>query len=167
MSDLFPSMASRGSSALLSPCRQYRYTLWRKWDPSKGYVAFIGLNPSTADETEDDPTIRRCIAFAKAWNYGALCMLNLFAWRDTDPAKMKAAQDPVGIHNDAILQALASGAGVTVAAWGVHGTHQGRDASVRAMIPNLHYLRLTNEGHPGHPLYLPSHLKPNAFTPTP
>src|SRR5690348_9819680 len=91
---------------VFSQCRKYRYTLWRQWgdvrsgfamelwpadraDKSRQYVQFIGLNPSTADETQDDPTVRRCIGFSKAWGYGALCMTNAFAWRDTDPEKMK------------------------------------------------------------------------------
>lgn len=145
---------------ILSTCRTYRYTLWREWIGGHGYAMFIGLNPSTADETADDPTIRRCVAFAKAWGYSALCMANLFAFRATDPTVMKAAAAPVGEDNDQHLQRLVAGAGVVVAAWGVHGTHQGRDGVVRAMLPSLHVLRLTKEGHPGHPLYLPKHLTP-------
>lgn len=151
-------------SASFSPCRTYRYALWRNWSsllPStNGYAMFVGLNPSTADETADDPTIRRCIGFAQAWGYAGLCMTNLFAYRATDPRVMKAAADPVGEDNDWTLQALAETAGVVVAAWGAHGTHLGRDAAVRAMLPGLHYLRLTKEGHPGHPLYLPATLQP-------
>ena len=87
---------------VFSPCRRWRYTLWRDWmddvleleeragNNSAKYAMFIGLNPSTADETRDDPTVRRCVGFAKSWGYGALCMTNIFAWRDTDPAGMKA-----------------------------------------------------------------------------
>ena len=74
-------------SATFSPCRRWRYTLLRRWEPANLIVvAFIGLNPSTADETLDDPTIRRCIGFAKAWGAGGMYMLNLFGWRSTDPA---------------------------------------------------------------------------------
>lgn len=124
---------------------------------------FIGLNPSVADEVQDDPTIRRCAAFAKAWGYGALCMSNLFAFRATDPADMIAADDPVGPDNDRYLTDLASNAGVVVAAWGTNGTHRSRDLAVRAMIPNLHYLHKTKAGHPGHPLYLHGTLKPVPF----
>ena len=69
----------------ISPCGRYRYSLWRKWGPGATCM-FVGLNPSTADETADDPTIRRCMAFARDWGYGALCMANLFAYRATDPA---------------------------------------------------------------------------------
>jgi len=146
-------------SAMLSTDRRYRYTLWRLWGPG-GYAAFIGLNPSTADETSDDPTIRRCIGFARAWGFGGLCMLNLFAFRATQPADMKRTADPVGELNDVTLAELAGSAGVVVAAWGANGTHRGRDAQVRAMLPRLHYLRLTKDGHPGHPLYLPASLRP-------
>lgn len=151
-------------SASFSPCRRYRYELWRTWgdmlNPDAGYAMFIGLNPSTADETEDDPTIRRCIAFAKAWGYSGLCMTNLFAFRATDPADMILCHEPVGPSNDDHLIRCASTAGVVVAAWGTNGTHQARDERVKAMLPSLHYLRLTRHGHPGHPLYLPQDLRP-------
>lgn len=149
-------------SAVLSPCRTYRYALTRRWGRGP-YAMFIGLNPSTADETHDDPTIRRCIAFARAWGYEALCMTNLFAYRATQPADMKKAADPVGWENDSTLTTLARCSGVVVAAWGAHGTYKGRDQSARLLVPRLHYLRLTKDGHPGHPLYLPASLKPIAF----
>ena len=147
---------------ILSPCRTYRYSLWREFDDvaNQDYAMFIGLNPSTADEVNDDATITRCIAFAKSWGYGALCMVNLFAYRATVPADMLAAVDPVGPDNDAQLVELARNAGVVVAAWGTNGTHLGRDQAVREMIPNLHCLRKTKHGHPGHPLYLPKNLVP-------
>ena len=151
-------------SARLSPCRRYRYSLWRTWrgllPEAAGYAMFVGLNPSTADETNDDPTIRKCIAFAQAWGYEGLCMTNLFAFRATEPARMMAADDPVGPENDRTLVALAATAGVVVAAWGVSGAFRGRHNQVRSMLPRLHYLRLTKDGHPGHPLYLPKTLRP-------
>jgi hypothetical protein len=147
-------------SAHLSACRTYRYALWRRWGTGP-YAMFIGLNPSTADETNDDPTIRRCIAFARSWGFDALCMTNLFAYRATDPADMKKAGGAaIGWENDHTLTTLARGAGVVVAAWGAHGTHKRRDQSVRLLVPDLHYLRLTKDGHPGHPLYLPATLRP-------
>lgn len=121
---------------------------------------FIGLNPSTADEINDDPTIRRCVAFAKAWGYAGLCMANLFAYRATNPRDMKVAADPVGPDNDAHLCRLGQRAGVIVAAWGVNGMHKGRAAQVRKLLPALHCLALTKDGHPGHPLYLPGTLTP-------
>jgi hypothetical protein len=150
---------------ILSPCRRYRYTLWREFggQGGDGYAMFIGLNPSTADEVNDDPTIRRCIAFAKYWGYGALCMANLFAFRATEPVDMFAAVDPVGPENDSYLMKLAQDAGVVVAAWGTNGTHMARDRVVRDLLPNLHCLRKTQAGHPGHPLYLPGDLRPVPF----
>lgn len=149
------------TQTIFSPCRTYRYTLWREWIGGDGYAMFIGLNPSTADETKNDPTIRRCMDFAQTWGYAGLCMTNLFAFRATEPKVMlKARIDPIGKDNDGHLQRLAKDAGVIVAAWGAHGNHMGRDQQVRALITNLHYLRLTKDGHPGHPLYLPSELRP-------
>ncbi|MDO8775057.1 MAG: DUF1643 domain-containing protein [Burkholderiaceae bacterium] len=154
-------------TATFSPCRRYRYSLWRNWsvllESGNSYAMFIGLNPSTADETLDDPTIRRCMAFAKSWGYDGLCMTNLFAFRATEPDVMLAELDPVGVGNDAHLLAMAKNAGIVIAAWGTPGTHMGRDVSVRELIPNLHYLRLTKAGHPGHPLYLPGDLMPTSW----
>lgn len=150
--------------AHFSPCRRYRYSLWREWGPHTTYAMFVGLNPSTADETNDDPTVRRCIRFAQDWGYGALCMTNAFAFRATDPRVMKAESEPIGPENDFVLRQLAEHAGVVVAAWGAHGTHRGREAWLRLHLPGLHYLRLTKDGHPGHPLYLPADLKPQPWT---
>jgi hypothetical protein len=163
-SDLFGGTVAEAMKrgAEFSPCRRYRYALMRSWQPGTGCAMFVGLNPSTADETEDDPTIRRCIAFARAWGYGGLLMTNLFAYRATQPADMLAQDDPVGPENDRYLKEGAAASGVVVAAWGTNGAHRGRDAQVRAMLPGLHYLRLTKEGHPGHPLYLPASLRPAA-----
>lgn len=146
-------------SASFSLCRRYRYELWRRWAPGP-YAMFIGLNPSTADETQDDPTIRRCIGFAKAWGFSALCMTNLFAFRATKPEVMKAEAFPIGGHeNDLALRSLADSAGVVVAAWGVHGVHLDRAADVMKMIPGLHCLGLSQKGHPRHPLYLKADSK--------
>lgn len=149
------------SSAVFSPCRTYRYQLWRKWGGSN-YAMFIGLNPSTADETLDDPTIRRCIRFAQDWGYGALCMTNIFAFRATDPKVMRAHPSPIGTDNDGHLLRLASEAGVVIAAWGVHGDHMSRGQAVRHMLwsDNMCHLGLTKDGHPKHPLYLKADLKP-------
>ncbi|ACA87234.1 DUF1643 domain-containing protein [Shewanella woodyi] len=150
-------------SAVLSDCRQYRYELWRVWDESKPYTVFIGLNPSTADETEDDPTIRRCINFAKSWGYGGLCMVNLFAFRATQPEDMKRASDPIGSQNDSTLLRLAENAGVIVAAWGNDGVFMERSSKVRTMLPTISALKVNKSGEPAHPLYLKSSLTPVAF----
>lgn len=152
-------MSEMERSADLSPCRTYRYALWRRWGPGH-YAMFIGLNPSTADEANDDPTIRRCIGFARSWGYDGLCMANLFSFRATHPADMKKAADPVGRDNDKAIATFSRGAGIVVAAWGAHGTYRRRDYYVRLLVPDLHYLRLTKDGHPGHPLYLPASLRP-------
>jgi len=142
------------ASAELDDDLIYRYALWRVWDDDRPYVQFIGLNPSTADAVEDDPTIRKCYGFASRWGYGGFCMTNLFAFRATKPAVMKRAVDPVGPENDQWLNAVASFADIQVAAWGLHGRHRGRDKIVLAMFPNLQCIHVTKDGHPGHPLML-------------
>ena len=163
--DLFPieqaanGLGSPFCSAVLSSCGQYRYELWRRWSEGP-HVLFIMLNPSTADATKDDATIRKCVAYAKRWGFGALCVGNLFAFRATDPRDMRAATDPIGPENDATLQRLASEAGVIVAAWGAHGTHLGRDKAVSKMLPTINALHVTKDGLPGHPLYLKNDAKP-------
>ena len=153
------------TSATISPCGLYRYNLVREWDISLPRVLFIILNPSTADEVEDDPTVRRCIQFAKDWGYGALCMTNIFAFRATDPAVMKAYPEPIGQDTDATLAELAKNAGVVVAAWGNHGSHLGRDRQVVALLSDLHCLKVTKAGQPSHPLYLSRALKPMPYIP--
>ena len=150
-------------TAHFSACRTYRYALWRCWERQKPYALFIGLNPSTADEKEDDPTIRRCVGFAKAWGYGALCMVNLFALRATKPKDMLVHPSPIGPDNDKWLEALSRQAGVTVAAWGVNGNHLGRDSAVREFIGGLKCLKKTKDGYPGHPLYLPRETELRPF----
>ena len=152
------------TSAIFSPCGSYRYALWRRWAPG-AYAMFVGLNPSTADETNDDPTIRRCVRFAQSWGYSALCMTNLFAYRATKPEDMKAAPEPLGFENDRVLLAMSSQAAIAIAAWGTDGPCKARDQAVRRLIPRLHYLRLTKDGHPQHPLYLPTKIRPTAWRP--
>ena len=150
--------------ALLSPCGRYRYWLTRSWAEGNGLcVAFVGLNPSTADADVDDPTIRRCVGFAKAWGYSSLAMVNLFAFRATQPADMEAAADPVGPDNDGWLRTASASAAITVAAWGAGGGFKRRDEAVRDLLMRRHYLRLTKDGHPGHPLYLPASLTPTPY----
>lgn len=150
------------TSAVFSLDRTYRYQLWREWDSTLPTVMFIGLNPSTADETKDDPTIRRCIGFAKSWGHGSLCMTNLFAFRATDPADMMCATEPIGSQNNRHLMELAETIGLIIAAWGTHGVFQNRASEVLRMWSpgRLHHLGLTKDGHPKHPLYLKADLKP-------
>jgi len=148
------------TDASLSQCRKYRFALWRIWDESKSYAMIIRLNPSTADEKEEDRTIKRCIDFSKSWGYGGLCMVNLFAFRATEPSDMFAVIDPVGSGNDEWLVKLSKEAGVVVAAWGNDGSHLGRSKEIVRLIPNLQYLKINKTGEPAHPLYLKALLQP-------
>ena len=147
--------------ATFSPCGRYRYTLRRQWDESKPSALFVMLNPSTATALLDDPTIRRCIGFAKAWGYGGLLVGNIFAMRSTDPDVLYDADDPVGPDNDAALAGLHSEAALTVAAWGVHGKYLGRgNAVLRRLGGAVRCLGQTKDGHPRHPLYIAGDCMP-------
>ena len=148
------------TAAEFSACRKYRFALWRTWDEKKPYALIIGLNPSTADEIKNDPTITRCINFAKSWGYGGVCVANLFAYRATIPKDMMRVKKPIGTENDAWLSQLAKNAGIVVAAWGNDGSHLGRAEEIKKMLPNLHYIKMNKSGEPAHPLYLRSELKP-------
>jgi hypothetical protein len=150
-------------TAVLSEDRLYRYSLTRIWDDTLHLVMFIGLNPSTADETINDPTITRCIGYAKDWGYGGLIMANLFAFRSTDPKVLKSVKNPVGPHNNEWLLNLTNQSKLIVAAWGTHGVLFNRDQEVKKMISDLHYLELSKHNHPKHPLYLKKILIPKKF----
>lgn len=113
-----------GSGATFSPCERYRYRLWRVWGAPQKRVLFVMLNPSTADDAKDDPTIRKCIGFAKRWGYGALDVVNLFAWRSTYPSVLLHANDPVGPDNDEMIAGAYTDAGAVVLAWGSHDKPQ-------------------------------------------
>ena len=146
-----------GRGAAFSPCRTWRYSLTRWWDVRRGVMMVVGLNPSTADETVDDNTIRRCIGFAKREGLDGLIMANLFAYRSTDPRALKWAEDPVGPENDEWLRNLAACSKLVVAAWGTHGTLNGRAREVleKGLLgPNVQCFGHTKDGHPRHPLYL-------------
>ncbi len=149
-----------GSGALFSKCRKYRYALWRIWSEEEPHAMFIGLNPSTADELQDDPTVRRCISYARSWGYGGLWMANLFALRSTDPKKLSEADDPVGTENDKWILKLSKSAAVVVAAWGNYGGYLGRSRDIVKLIRSLCYLKLNKTGEPAHPLYLKGTLRP-------
>jgi hypothetical protein len=150
-----------GHPSVWSPDNLYRYVLWRTFcEQPRNYVMFVGLNPSTADDTKDDPTLRRCIGFARAWGFDALCMTNLFAYRATDPRQMKGYSRPIGHENDRWLTACAREANLVVAAWGTTGQFMARDEEVRSLLDDLHVLDLTKGGHPRHPLYARGSSRP-------
>ena len=161
---LFIDNNSIYSGAEFSKCRKYRYTLWRTWDESIQKLLFIGLNPSTADEINDDPTMRRCIRFSKDLGYGGFIMANIFAYRSTNPEKLKIVKDPIGDKNNYWIKKLDQEAGLTIAAWGTHGEYLNRGKEIMELLDNLYCLRKTKGGFPAHPLYLPSFLKPIKYT---
>jgi hypothetical protein len=125
------------------------------------------LNPSTADAFQLDPTNRRCVGFAQAWGYGSMVTTNIFAFRSTDPAGLRTANDAVGPENDGAIVTAAKNADLVIAAWGAHGELQGRGEVVRKMLRDagipLHVLRLTKAEHPGHPLYVAADTVPSPW----
>ena len=131
---------------------EYRYSLTRVWDTDLPVITFVLLNPSTADAKQLDPTLRRCVGFAKREGFGGMIILNLYAFRTKDPKVTMAANDPVGPDNDRIL---ACATGTVVAGWGTNADPS-RAAQVIALLPRLHALGVTKDGHPRHPLYVPA-----------
>jgi len=152
-----------GGSAEFSPDRVYRYALYRTWNESKPKVLFIGLNPSTADESLDDPTIRRCKGYAADWGYGGLIMANLFALRATKPKIMMSHIAPIGPENNSWLRDLAHQADLVIAAWGYHGGYLNRDRDVLAFLPKMKCLGTTKTGKPRHPLYMRADTRPEIY----
>ncbi len=155
MNDLFEV-----GDANLSSDLKHRFTLTRVWSKNDGIVAFIGLNPSTADSNEDDPTIRRCKRFARDWGYGGIVMLNLFSSRHTDPKELKTCSEPNISVSDYYLFDWVKEASLVVAAWGVHGSFRERDSQVKRHLKYLaeqvYCLGKTKDGLPRHPLYVPA-----------
>lgn len=143
----------------------YRYWLTREWSPTGPTVLWVMLNPSTATADVDDPTIRKIVGFSKRWGFGSLEVVNLFAFRATEPRAMLAARDPVGPRNDAAIAAAAGRAALVVCAWGNHGGHLGRDRAVRELLREreLACLRVTKQGQPQHPLYISGDARPVPF----
>lgn len=159
---LSPELA-RGT-AIFSRDHLYRYTLNRCWDDALPMCVFIMLNPSTATAEDDDPTIRRCIDFARRLSCGRLGVVNLFAWRTTRPADLLRVADPVGTGNDHAIRGAVRGASALVVAWGVPGMWKGRGAEVIALLRAEHCkplcLGLTENGSPRHPLYVRADVEP-------
>lgn len=158
-------------TAKFSNCRKYRYALYRIWDDKLLRAVFICLNPSTADETKDDPTIRKCVKYASDWGFGGICMVNLFGFRATDPNVMKAEFCPKapdnGSFNDFWILEEAKAAGIVICAWGNDGSHLNRSKEVKSMLRGnglkMCYLKMNGTGEPSHPLYLKSCLLPKEW----
>jgi len=158
-----PDLFGLSSDAVISPCGKYRYRLRRQLsNAGDSTCLFVMLNPSKADASDDDPTIRRCIGFARGWGYHWLSVVNLFAWRATDPADMRAAEDPVGTQNDDWIRDEADNADLVVCAWGAHGAHAGRGNAVRDLLArrHIHVLARNKDGSPKHPLYVRADTRP-------
>lgn len=144
--------------AVISDCGKYRYLLRRTWDHDKQRALFVMLNPSTADADVDDATIRSCIRLCKSWGYGSFEVVNLFAWRSTDPAGLKAAVDPLGPRNADIVEAAISRCDVVICAWGAHPEAEreadGMVSRISPRRPMAFCLGTTKSGAPKHPLYI-------------
>ena len=156
------------STAVYSDCETYRYSLTRVWQEDAPRVMFVMLNPSTADELQNDPTVERCEQRARRLGFGGFRVTNIFAFRATAPGDMKKAQDPVGTDNAHQLALGIEWADQVIAAWGVHGAHMDQGPRMGALLKDcgkpLFHLGLTKEGHPKHPLYLPYAQRPVAWT---
>lgn len=160
------------ASAVLSECGTYRYLLTRTWNPDRTPAVWIMLNPSTADAAQDDPTIRRCISFSRGWGRGGIVVVNLYAYRATNPRELEKQHSgiegpfgmlpAIGPENDKYIEQALLNAGVVVAGWGstpVIGIAD-RVVTIRGLVQasgnRLMCLNITQAGHPGHPLYIPS-----------
>ena len=146
------------SFAIYSECERYRYLLSRTWEAGAPRLLYIMLNPSTATELANDPTIERCERRARQLGFGTMVIANLFAWRATSPTDLKVAKLPIGSDTLRLLSEAAEGADTVLVAWGVHGEHQGQALTVsdhlRSKDLELHCLGTTKNGHPRHPLYV-------------
>ncbi|WP_066071672.1 DUF1643 domain-containing protein [Neobacillus soli] len=155
------------SGAIIDKNEEYRYSLWRIWNEKLPRITFVMLNPSTADDREDDPTLRRCIKFAMGWGYGSLEVVNLFAYRSTDPKLLLSVCDPIGEKNNEYISKALSRSDKVILAWGTKGSLLDRDKEVLELIKEintpLYALELTREGYPRHPLYVKSNKVPEPF----
>lgn len=155
-------------TAFISPCERYRPALGRHWNRDLGYVLFIGLNPSTADAMQDDPTIRRCMRFAYDWGYGGIEMGNIFDWRSTDPKKLPRSSFAVSDKNDPCLRVRAGKAKLVIAAWGAVPWAEWRIRDVfrnvfDELVCRWYCLGHTKDDYPRHPLYVPGKQQPELF----
>lgn len=157
-----------------SPCRTWRYRLWREWNPALLKACFVLMNPSKADEVNDDPTVARCQRRVAHWtgrSIGGVVVVNVFAWRETDSKKLPgiiaAGNDIVGPGNDAAILSAAKEADIVVCGWGIPGNLNGRGRAVEKMLRDagitLHHLRLNSDGSPQHPLYIGYAVQPQEW----
>ena len=147
-------MFKNDKGADFSECKKYRYSLLRKWS-NKPLLLFIMLNPSTADSNIDDPTIKKCIYFSKKWGFGGIMVGNLFAYRSTDPKKLKKVTNPEGADNKRFIKKMVANASTVICAW---GNGYGPPPSYLKRLTELHYLKINKDGTPAHPLYLKKSL---------
>lgn len=154
--------------AVFDVTKTYRYSLWREWNPNAPCLGFIMLNPSTADKTTNDPTIRRCIGFAKTWGYGSLEVVNLFAYCTKSPQDLRRAVEPIGIENERYLLQAGQRAKTMILAWGNWGKLQNRSQEVLNLLSGegeLYCLGCTQSGQPRHPLYVKGNTHFNRYFP--
>jgi hypothetical protein len=155
------------STATFDPDRIYRYTLTRVWGPLySNLIMFCLLNPSTADETVLDPTLRRVMNFSKDWGYDGFVVTNLFGLRSTDPQKLYGHSDPIGPENNAVIAKACLASRKVMVGWGSHGGFLNRDKEVLDLLTQYHdvwCLKKTKDDKPGHPLYLAAKTKPSLF----
>ena len=163
MSNLFETR-----EAVFSPDRKYRYRLRQIWNKNLPCLCFLMLNPSTADETKNDPTVERCERRARATeNCGGVEIINIFAYRATDPNIMKAQTDPIGPYNDKHILEAATNAAQLIIAWGKHGQHMTRGEQVLSLLRDNaikpYHLKINKDGFPAHPLYISYNVQPAPY----
>lgn len=157
MSKLFETDEVK-KDALISECGKYRYWLSRQWNEAAPFLFFIMLNPSTADDVENDATIRRCIGFAKRDGFGGIWVENLFSLRTSKPKELLLSADPVGPEGNTYFSRLYAVSSPVIFAWGAWQHLNGRDQAIMKMFEgcDIRHLGLTKGGHPRHPLYIPA-----------
>ncbi len=156
--------------AILDQTGAFRYSLWREWGNHAKRVGFVMLNPSRADASVDDPTIRRCIGFAKSWGFGRLEVVTLFAYRTAHPTELQQVNNPIGIDNDYYLANLQHQVDGIILAWGNRGTLHDRNQVALKLLGSqkpVYCLGTTQAGQPKHPLYVSSTTRLLPFTPLP
>lgn len=155
--------------AVFSRCRTYRYYLSRVWDPGEPLINYLMLNPSTATELVNDPTLHRCEQRARRRRYGGMVITNIFAYRSTDPRGLRETPKPVGDHANYYIRKAAKESELVICGWGVHGGYLNRGAEVAAILHELGVcvcaLKLTRDGFPRHPLYVGYEVEPIEYRP--